>query len=80
MAASWMAASDPSLCKTPLGETGCLCIFFFFFWSLRHVNSRLVFVHAKTPKILLVVKILIKKYRAAATLISSHENTEEEPH
>ena len=24
LAAFWMAASHPSLCKTPLGETGCL--------------------------------------------------------
>ena len=24
MAASWITASDPSLCKTLFGETGCL--------------------------------------------------------
>ena len=39
-----------------------------------YYNSRFVFIHVKTTKILLVVKTLIKKHRAAATLISSHES------
>ena len=37
-------------------------------------NPRLAFMHAKTGKVLLVVKTLIKKHKAAATLISSHES------
>ena len=45
-----------------------------------YYNSRLVFIHAKTAKVLLVVKTLIKKYKAATTLISSHENIEQQPH
>ena len=36
MAASWMAAPNPSLCKTPLGETGSLCI---FFWPWPHITG-----------------------------------------
>ena len=38
-----------------------------------YYNFRLIFIYAKTAKILLVVKTLIKKNRAAATLISSHK-------
>ena len=41
-----------------------------------HYNSRFAFIHAKTTKILLVVKTLIKKHRAEAKLISSHKNIE----
>ena len=40
-----------------------------------YYNSRLVFILAKTAKILLVVKTLIKKHRVAVKLISSsHES------
>ena len=38
-----------------------------------YYNSEFKFIYVKTIKILLVVKTLIKKLRAAATLISSHE-------
>ena len=31
-----MAASDPSLCKTPLGETGCLGNPYFTYWLPKH--------------------------------------------
>ena len=37
-------------------------------------------MHVKTAKILLVVKTLIKDKKAAATLISSYENIEWQPH
>ena len=37
-------------------------------------NPKFVFNHVKTAKILLAVKTLIKKQRAAATLISSHKS------
>ena len=37
-------------------------------------NSRFVYVHVNTGKLLLVVKTLIKKYKAAAKLISNHCN------
>ena len=36
MAAPWMAASDPNLCKTPLGETGCLGNPYFTHWFPKH--------------------------------------------
>ena len=45
-----------------------------------YYNSRFVFILVKTAKILLVVKTLIKKHRAAVKLISSHENIEQQPH
>ena len=31
-----MAATDPSLCKTPLGETGCLGNPYFTYWLPKH--------------------------------------------
>ena len=39
-----------------------------------HYNSRFLFIHVKSTKILLAVKTLIKKHRAEAKLISSHES------
>ena len=45
-----------------------------------YYNSRFVFILVKTARILLVVKTLIKKHRAATKLISSHENIEQQPH
>ena len=36
MAAFWMATSDPSLCKAPLGETGCLGNPYFTHWLPKH--------------------------------------------
>ena len=36
MVTSWMTASDPSLCKTPLGETGCLGNPYFTYWLPKH--------------------------------------------
>ena len=36
MAASWMAAPDPSLCKTSLEETGCLGNPYFTHWLPNH--------------------------------------------
>ena len=38
-----------------------------------YYNSRFLFIHVKTAKILLVVKTLIKNRAAAAKLISSHK-------
>ena len=37
-------------------------------------NLRLIFTHVKTKDVLLVVKILIKKYEVVAILITSHES------
>ena len=45
-----------------------------------YYNSRFVFILVKTSKILLVVKTLIKKHRAEAKQISSHENIEQQSH
>ena len=45
-----------------------------------YYNSRLVFILVKTAKILLVVKTLIKKHSAVATLFSDHENIKQQPH
>ena len=42
-------------------------------------NLKFVFKHVKTEKVLLAVKVLIKKHRAAATLISSHESIGQQP-
>ena len=39
-----------------------------------YYDSRFVFIHVKTTKILLVVKTLIKKHRAETKVISSHES------
>ena len=36
MAAPEMAAPYPSLCKTPLGETGCLGNHIFTYWLPKH--------------------------------------------
>ena len=32
----WMAASDPSFCKTTFGETGCLGNPYFTYWLPKH--------------------------------------------
>ena len=40
-----------------------------------YYNSRFVFIHVNTIKVLLVVKTLIKKYKASATLISSNHES-----
>ena len=41
-------------------------------------NSRLVFIHDNTAKVLFMVKTSIKKYRAAAKLISKHESIKQQ--
>ena len=48
--------------------------------QLIYYNSRLVFILVKTEKISLVVKTLIKKHSAVATLFSGHENIKQQPH
>ena len=38
-----------------------------------YYNSKFVFIHVNTIKVLLIVKILIKKFKASAALISNHK-------
>ena len=45
-----------------------------------YYNSRLAFILVKTGTILLVVKTLIKKHIAAATLTSIYKNVEQQSH
>ena len=62
MVASWMAASqiaatDPSLCKIPLGETGYLGNPYFTYWLPKHqvfdsplpLHSQLGYLWLPTP-------------------------------
>ena len=43
------------------------------------IHPKSVFMHVNIAKVLLVVKTLIKKYRSATALFSSHENIKQQP-
>ena len=60
--------------RISLGWQACALPTYLAWLQPINYNFRFVYIHVNIGKLLLVIKTLIKKYRAAAKLISNHWN------